>query len=712
MNISPNPEFDALVSGLREEMRDPVVTDLIKHVHELEEALNSDDGRLSEADKGEAVFAINSLLETWGLLDAEIIVSGKLRLDISDFDARDDMTIAQWGMLYGELLEDSEGPYLYVDHKTLVSRTFDIVSESTISAYGPDRQIHRLLLSMTTTIDEDDTTSVYVYLDELDDFTPKDPSLARIIREIRDNYPEIAEQLDQLPEDCGDDKQIIAALSDFVLEIDWSRHSSLTEDEQNELIDFIEHYIGHRLQFDISEYQLEICGPYYKKGYKGNLLRQSAEMPIEKRGKIFGVSLGVLNSPIESSEVTAYVPEIKLWASVARRGGGNEYITVPLYSIENIQNFRNGIEDAESAGHEYEPDDIDYDETEWPDSKDEDTDEAHGEDMISEVSIRESVEQREQKLDSLQEKLIQLVEVCRMIGDIRYTDDDTDELDAAQASLAEYLIAFMDIYKDVSTAIEVSGPGVSSVPGAVEVSFDEEDESIDVNIRSTTIEEGDLLSFKKGVITGMSTAVEINEDESRSLRIYLRLRDLQTHQPINITTNALKDFSFVEAHIIKNFAARIEKGDTTITIPERDRIVSIKRQIDQISHRFEDRSELPVVLTTLYEFMEMASPHGYIDFPDIKVINEIGKLVGGDDTLRDKVSTAITDIMLESQIKLVGDAYDERGMLTERIKLDGRVVDVVPEISYIPEDEPMIKIEDTNLGIYYVPLSKIESMRI
>jgi hypothetical protein len=187
---------------------------------------------------------------------------------------------------------------------------------------------------------------------------------------------------------------------------------------------------------------------------------------------------------------------------------------------------------------------------------------------------------------------------------------------------------------------------------------------------------------------------------------------LQTHQPINITTNALKDFSFVEAHIIKNFAARIEKGDTTITIPERDRIVSIKRQIDQISHRFEDRSELPVVLTTLYEFMEMASPHGYIDFPDIKVINEIGKLVGGDDTLRDKVSTAITDIMLESQIKLVGDAYDERGMLTERIKLDGRVVDVVPEISYIPEDEPMIKIEDTNLGIYYVPLSKIESMRI
>jgi hypothetical protein len=700
----PNPEFDAIVSGLRAEMRDPIISDIMKHVSDLEASLNTNGGRLTDNERKTAEFAINSVLDGAGLGDTDIVVSGKLRFDHVDYPEMDDATIERWTALFGKLNEDEDGLYFQLDHRTMTCGVFDVVTRTT----DEGRPLHRVALGMSDPSEEDEI-DVYVYLDELDDFTPKDPSLARMLREIREHYPDIAAALDTLPEDCGDDQAIINALGDFILEIDWSRHPGLDKDEQVELIEYIEHYIAHRLQFDTSEYEFEICGPFHKKTYSGKSFRQSAELPTIKRGRVLGIELKRQNPAIDDGTISSYVPELQIWATVARRGGGNEYITLPLYSLNTITNLRNAFDGFEDDGAEYTPDAIDYDTIEWPVEKAQQKDgQSVGEN--SPQTIHETVVEREKKLAELNERLQRLVDACLAVGQERLKNED--EVIATRDDLFEVMKAFLDIHAEITTSIEVSGPGVISLPTTTEIDFNDETDEFTIKISGTEAVEPDLLTFKKGYITGMNTAHVLNDDESHGIMTFLRCRDLESVEPLVIGHDAVEGFPFFEGRFAKGFAANLSVAGTTVSLPEYERILSVKRQIEQIKKRFSDVEEVPKLLESLYEFMAVADPSDFNDFPDVGLINKLGEVVGGDEELVDKVSTAVVDIMAEAPVDVAGVAYTETGELLPYAKLRGKVLDIVPEVSFIPESEPMIKIYDIEDGIHYVPFSTIESLRI
>ncbi|MBC7764512.1 hypothetical protein H7Y29_02250 [Microbacteriaceae bacterium] len=712
MNTSPNPEFDALISGLREEMRDPVVTELLHHANEIEKDLNNSVGNVSPSELSHAAFVINSFLKGSGLYNADIALSGKVRISREDVQNYDDDERAFFTNAYGELLDDEDGPYFNTTHKTFECDEFDFVSVAESSAFGVDKQTHRLYLKIRSTIEEEYEPNMYVYLNEVDDFSPVEASVAKMIKEIRENYPEIAEQIECLPAGYEDDTQIFDVLSDFVISIDWNYHSSLTtDDEKAELISYIENYIACHVQFDTCEYELGFDGTYYKKTFEGENLVQHADATRVKRGKIMGIAL--LHDD-ENEGASSYTPNVILWSSVARRWGGNEYLMIPFYSIDSVYNLRNTIYETENDGAVYPVDEIDYDSTEWSGEGAEEHKEGTGADE-KEVSYdsREGerlIDQQEARLVESESRLMQLYTISQQISKEAFVDDK-DRM-SVQKEHSEYLLTFLKAYMSDPFTIELSGPGIITLGTRLNTDRNNEESKTVITLTDGDIVDADIFTVKKGFLERISLSASVNDDKSESIITLLNFIDGDAEQPITVGHESFKGFSFVEVMTTKRFAVVADNEQVSFTIPELEAIRSVKRQIDQIESKYGDIHGLADALKQLHEFMASAVSTGYIDFPDVSLINAIGKMAGANNELIDKVSTVVLDILTGAPLNIVGRVYDENGDSIEEGELNGKVIDVVPEISYIPEHEPMIKLDDINLGVHYIPLSKIKGMRI
>ena len=713
MNTSPNPEFDALISGLREEIRDPVVTELLRHANEIEKDLNSNTENVSPSELSHAAFVINSYLKGSGLYKADIALSGKVRISREDVRNYNDDELVFFTKVYGELLEDEDGPYFNITHKTFECDEFDFVSVAESSAFGVDKLTHRLYLKIRSTTEEEYEPNMYVYLNEVDDFSPVEASVAKMIKEIRENYPEIAEQIECLPAGCEDDTQIFDALSDFVISIDWNYHSSLTtDDEKAELISFIENYIAHHVQFDTCEYELDFDGTYYKKTFEGENLVQNADATRVKRGKIMGIALSWLDD--ENEGTSSYTPNVILWSSVARRWGGNEYLMIPFYSINSVYNLRNTIYETENNGAVYPADEIDYDSTEWSGEGAEEhkkgTDANEKEVSHDTREGERLIDQQEARLVESESRLQQLYTISQQISKEAFVDDE--DRSSVQKEHSEYLLTFLKAYMSDPFMIELSGPGIITLGTRLNTDRNNEESKTVITLTDGDIVDADIFTVKKGFLERISLSASVNDDKSESIITLLNFIDGDAEQPITVGHESFKGFSFVEVMTTKRFAVVADNEKVSFTIPELEAIRSVKRQIDQIESKYGDIHGLADALKQLHEFMASAVSTGYIDFPDVSLINAIGKMAGANNELIDKVSTVVLDILTGAPLNIVGRVYDENGDSIEEGELNGNVIDVVPEISYIPEHEPMIKLDDINLGVHYIPLSKIKDMRI
>lgn len=581
------------------------------------------------------------------------------------------------------------------------------------SLYSVDKQTHRLYLQIRSTTEEEFEHDMYVYLNEVDDFSPVEASVAKMIKEIRENYPEIAEQIESLPAGCENDKQIFDALADFVITIDWNYHSSLTtEDEKAELIDYIENYIAHHIEFDTSEYELCFDGMYFRKTAEGHNLTQHADDFIVKRGRIMGVALSPLED--DSGATSSYTMNVVLWSSVTRRWGGNEYLMIPVYAVDSVDNLRNMVYKAEDEGAEHPADEIDYESTEWAglnNSVDAATDEgADVENAEVAHSGERAIDSQERHLASLEERLRQLFDISQKVAAEAFEDDE-DRV-AVQQSHYEYLKTFLEAYSTNPTLIEVSGPGIIALGTQLDTDRGDDADTTTMKFTNGSVVAADMFTVKKGYIDGTTIGVTENEDQTQSLVTLLNFLDSDTEAPVIIGNDVVEGFPFVRVMTAKRFIAVADSEQVSFTIPELEVIRSVKRQINQIEGKYADVDGLATALKQLHEFMASAVPTGYIDFPDVSLINNIGKMVGGNNDLSDRVSTAVLDIMIGAPLNIVGRVYDENGNSKDEVELIGSVIDIVPEISFIPENEPMIKLDDINSGVHYIPLSSIKSMRI
>ncbi len=699
MNHQPNPEFDAIAIGLQHELRDPTVVDMLGAVLEAEVALNRGDGDLEFWKKAEVLSLLNNDLRSRGLWHAPAVISGKVRIMGGGEDDFDDVTLLPEIRALGEQLFDENGPYYQVSRYPVFIGEFDTEDTTETLADGSTRTTYQVYQQFNTHPDADPSEgSLFFYPRELDVYEPVEPSFEKMKRDIFENYPEIADQIKGLPEDSSDDAEIFEALKNFRLTIDWSKHPTLDEEDRSELIESIVHVVTERLGLDDDLYELSVQGTVYTMTASEHLTSRDVKEPTDLRGMIGNIR--IVGNTQDGSSIT-YAPDIEFALSTGERRGGRHLVYIPIGTVKTVRNLRNvplfGMDAYElNGGVEVEIERVKTEEPKEP-----------------AVETTERYSSREEELIDYEKSLQDMLSYCTEVS--AQTFDSEEEVKEAQQELVNYLNVFSALSPNPKPVLEMYEPGViaAHIERSVESASDDE---VVVRFSNMHLEEVGLFA-KKGILfnyaieSGEKSTKENDESKGYKIEAQMIIQDIEPDSPMGISRDEETDLDYYVLHNQRFFYAYVDSGNTTVSIPELERLKEISQLIEKIKTELPDLKSLPGKLRTLQKLISETHPVKFTFLPDIELVNSIGNDVGGDETATKRVVDVLAEIMNEKEVVIAGDMYTEAGELVQQ-EMSGVVSDVVGDVDVVPVGEPMLKIIDADKNVYFVPLSTIESMRI
>ncbi len=708
--------FDELTGPLAEQSRDRLMTDIVNSASWVELQLN-DGPEVSDDTFTESLAVLNGDLEGNGVLGEQLIVTGKLRPVLADSIAAEGGTIIDIELppsisKYGELKRDDEGPYLEVADCELTCGQFAVLAKRGVHFSDASREYQGIILKLGLQPDEESQTlPFYSYLDDIARIEPKEPSFLKIYEMFDNDYPEIAEQLNELPADIRNDQHIVGALASFCLEIDWAKYPRHDEDERQALLEHIETYITNRVNFDTETYELWVYDYLY--GVNKDNEQTVIEQPEEKRLAVV-VNHVRLEEVETEGKVQRFAVMIEVQASARGHGNGRYRLYIPAANISGIRNLRNnsfrpkGLEIT--SEEEMFVDDIPVEGA------------AAIKQAIEQAAGTEAPRSKEQdliELDMLYKEMLARISVytARRYSTIK-------EAREANIAISRILNAFRAAYPAHGVAIEASGPGVIAVNAHwdtdTDFTFDKETGIATIKLHNANTQVGDDLALQRGVFTNNFKGVidyDVDADDY-VVRPFLlcTTTGIRPKDPfiLGAKQEGLPLLALQPNH---QFAVELNNELVSIDVPELQQIQRAREKIERLRHELPDLPELPGQLSELLQrFVEVDRVKAEL-FEGIDLITSIGMSVANKERETDLAVAVLEDIFTNRLLEVRGAMYDNAGNVTVSGVVHSKVRYVVPGMPHLQVYEPMLVFEgdkdEDNPGINqraYVPLSTLQRM--
>lgn len=708
--------FDELTGPLAEQSRDRLMTDIVNSASWVELQLN-DGPEVSDDTFTESLAVLNGDLEGNGVLGEQLIVTGKLRPVLADSIAAEGGTIMDIELppsisKYGELKRDDEGPYLEVADCELTCGQFAVLAKRGVHFSDASREYQGIILKLGLQPDEESQTlPFYSYLDDIARIEPKEPSFLKIYEMFDNDYPEIAEQLNELPADIRNDQHIVGALASFCLEIDWAKYPRHDEDERQALLEHIETYITNRVNFDTETYELWVYDYLY--GVNKDNEQTVIEQPEEKRLAVV-VNHVRLEEVETEGKVQRFAVMIEVQASARGHGNGRYRLYIPAANISGIRNLRNnsfrpkGLEIT--SEEEMFVDDIPVEGA------------AAIKQAIEQAAGTEAPRSKEQdliELDMLYKEMLARISVytARRYSTIK-------EAREANIAISRILNAFRAAYPAHGVAIEASGPGVIAVNAHwdtdTDFTLDKETGIATIKLHNANTQVGDDLALQRGVFTNNFKGVidyDVDADDY-VVRPFLlcTTTGIRPKDPfiLGAKQEGLPLLALQPNH---QFAVELNNELVSIDVPELQQIQRAREKIERLRHELPDLPELPGQLSELLQrFVEVDRVKAEL-FEGIDLITSIGMSVANKERETDLAVAVLEDIFTNRLLEVRGAMYDNAGNVTVSGVVHSKVRYVVPGMPHLQVYEPMLVFEgdkdEDNPGINqraYVPLSTLQRM--
>lgn len=690
-----NSLFEAIIQGLRDEKRDPIFDDVMTQVVQAEIALNRAGGTIDHATRQSVLETLNTALENAQLLGRPVRVTGRLRIAegiIDDDDDREEMVAVALGDM-GTEQRDESGAYFAVYDEMYLCGSFELESKDTTDYTGNPMQHHRVILNLTPESEGDDASGWLVaYPDDLSEFAPDEPSHLKVEHELAEKYPELREQLDELPSDCGKDKKILRALHKFALEIDWSQYPHLPQQDRLQLLDFCERYITKRINLDTTQYRFLLKGMIV--GVDGNeRFIEEIEKPRELNARIGHVRL-LETAAADDSESRVYLPMLETFAPSEERGTGDEIVYIPVLSIVGFENTRNkrlfsrettiyspldqAVEVPENTASEVEP-------------------------LVFETKQPAN---RQEELTQLEANFTKLLEVIDEVKNRAFSS--LEEAREVRDGLDEVIRKFYETMPKERILFEADGPGVLYMPLEMSVGVDDEEDEMTIELSNLVLAEGDIFSPQRGYFTGRTqTGIGPIEGNESLFGIDVQMLFAAEYSGGSLPVYH-EEIPGVPVYMLTPSKLFVVKPnlDTHIVIPELERLRKCNTAIGRVATQLPDLIFLPVYLDELRQEIESETSE-FID-ADVERLNEIGIMVGGDERGSDLVGDALAEIIGQRGVAIVGPAYDDTGKLILSGETHGQIEGIVTTQPTINVEEPMLAVVQPDGAKRFVPLSTIE----
>ncbi len=708
--------FDELTGPLAEQSRDRLMTDIVNSASWVELQLN-DGPEVSDDTFTESLAVLNGDLEGNGVLGEQLIVTGKLRPVLADSIAAEGGTIMDIELppsisKYGELKRDDEGPYLEVADCELTCGQFAVLAKRGVHFSDASREYQGIILKLGLQPDEESQTlPFYSYLDDIARIEPKEPSFLKIYEMFDNDYPEIAEQLNELPADIRNDQHIVGALASFCLEIDWAKYPRHDEDERQALLEHIETYITNRVNFDTETYELWVYDYLY--GVNKDNEQTVIEQPEEKRLAVV-VNHVRLEEVETEGKVQRFAVMIEVQASARGHGNGRYRLYIPAANISGIRNLRNnsfrpkGLEIT--SEEEMFVDDIPVEGA------------AAIKQAIEQAAGTEAPRSKEQdliELDMLYKEMLARISVytARRYSTIK-------EAREANIAISRILNAFRAAYPAHGVAIEASGPGVIAVNAHwdtdTDFTFDKETGIATIKLHNANTQVGDDLALQRGVFTNNFKGVidyDVDADDY-VVRPFLlcTTTGIRPKDPFILWAKQ-EGLPLLALQPNHQFAVELNNELVSIDVPELQQIQRAREKIERLRHELPDLPELPGQLSELLQrFVEVDRVKAEL-FEGIDLITSIGMSVANKERETDLAVAVLEDIFTNRLLEVRGAMYDNAGNVTVSGVVHSKVRYVVPGMPHLQVYEPMLVFEgdkdEDNPGINqraYVPLSTLQRM--
>lgn len=357
------PQFDAsdsneIFSILESERFDLAVRELFEQAWMLELELNRDESKLTDEDEEMLIGQLNDNANADDLYQTEMTLAGMIRFGMLDDD--DDPLEYEWiaqRITEGAVLgHDGLGHFLYVDDFTVNTDGFSRNERDDFYDPATGRYVSKRAEVILDLDPEDSGEHLLPYAlpGELQSCHPIKPSLLTSKYELQTHYPDIYDQIRELPNRPGDDDVIFEYLRHFTLTVDWGRYPDLSEQDRSRVLTYVERCINDRMPFDTAFYELMVEDTYFTPEPEQEVFD---EIPLGKSSKIFAGYIAetiLMLLPEESkSDVLSYAPMLDFSAQAAERFAKPVSMAFPVSSIRYHRNTR----DAASMPSEFDDND-------------------------------------------------------------------------------------------------------------------------------------------------------------------------------------------------------------------------------------------------------------------------------------------------------------------------------------------------------------------
>ena len=727
-----NKMFEALMSGNWErepnlqEMIDAGIRRLFNEAKLLEDALNRA-GEVTQDDIQAALLELNGDWDMLGYDGQTLYITGRLRPSPHAVEeeiaglAEEDAFVG-----LGKGMQDVRGEYYPAVHMGLLVRGFSVETMS----LGENKKTYRTTVQLGLDEDySDDTTWFTAYPEELEYVEVPYPSREGTAEFIHQNFPELFEQLNILPDDCQDPELIRQALDDLEVTIDLSKTDSALGSE--EILDIIETYITDRLSFDSAAYTLGIRGIIY--GRKLNYEKIPADYQGELTQTLIGsVRLFPIDSTPDDATLVTYRPALEAWYLVPGSGQGRTAIYVPIDSLTKICELR-----PLAAQFPFSPEDLAIVSNE----------ELEQEFMAvplggSALALNEleqgqaplvdgsydtdTAPSRAEYLEKFRHELRVLHEAVRPYVSTSGVDYDTHE--EAKAVMGEVEVRIREFLarwtNDAALAeVEVSGDGLMMPDTVISRKVDRDNEAIVLSFNGMDMKSGDILTQRRGVLLSahvdMGGFVDDDAEEKYAVRAILEFHDSTTFTPDMVIFDPYYGRPVVSTRTVKRFYVDLG-GTVEYSMPELDTDARRREQMDKIA-------ALPISPTLrdgilqrlghLTTALENEVSGSYIEYGQVERLRDVALSVGEDEETAHTVAIALQTILgLGRSLRVSGPMYDPEGELVPEATLMAQLEGVIAAHPYIKGNEVALVVaipaneEDETEQRYIVPLSTMESL--
>lgn len=751
----PTPTFEEIADRYRAEMEDPAFELLLQKVRSYAQQI---DGKsISPRQARRIKDELNQLRDeiAGNSDDVTVRISGRARL-LNDGDA------AQLGAdvlaphLQGFHLDgnqiDADGTY-YPLHRNLLS--FDYVSVDPIGPFVNAEAPYRISFHMSARArdydeladydyyfentpspertsddaedeEEDDYLDVLIHARDIDAIELNVTSLERIARDLRREFPAIADQINRLKAGVDESERINIA-GESVFHFDWRGLGYTTVEERQEVLSAVGKLLVETLHLDTSLYLVSHEGLMYGVLADNERVAMVDATPRTTSGTIVACTLvdgdndGEPNLTQDETDVRVM---LRVSAPAHGFGRGDHLLLMPAASVLSVANTRNQqlpyelLQEMPARLESQNREDIILG------ARGEEEEEDDASDVVGSEKVQYSYNQ----LRACQEEFATFWHAVREMCESRRFPDVKSAI-AARDEFALAINEFVERHRAALYAqVIVSGECLEYVDSKDAVHVYAEDQKVVIDMSEVEVRRGDPVLGRRGQFSGVRECTIVTDKDDNGTEFY-RLEPYLFFYDNDATEHSFEHGSPDDAYLTpllqlsSNARYTIALGrEGTLHFTELLKDDEIFETLQAIKEVLPEPEQLLDQLTTLSDILNTEQDAQFIDIDPV-ALQTVVELTQVDQTIEPLTLKALNAILKDHKLMLSGAIYTVEGQRAKYADDEGNIFDLAESYGRfitILEDAPnqtgvgptiVLSSMDTK-ALHYIPIANLERVRV